>query len=137
MPRIADCRACGRAFAVQGTRGRIPTTCSQRCRRAIAPVYVPRATAKVCVECGAFFETPNRKTVCCSPACGNIRGKRLGDATRKSNAIKRRTRLCEHCGDQFVEGSRSGAQHRNGQRQRFCSVACASLARRTPEVAAE
>jgi hypothetical protein len=132
MPRSASCLACSRTFTAQGTRGRMPATCSEICRHAIAPVYVPRMITKICVECGTPFETRNRKTVCCGPTCGHIRGKRLGDEGRRANAVARRTRTCQQCSKVFIARNPSGSERRAGRMQTFCSVDCASAARRAP-----
>lgn len=131
-PRAGNCRVCGGNFVAQGTRGPVPTTCSNVCRRTIAPVYLPRLFAKICAECGDPFETPLRKTVCCGTTCGHIRGKRRGDEGRRANADRRRKRTCPQCSATFIARNPSGAERRAGHVQTFCSRGCASAARRAP-----
>ncbi len=46
------------------------------------------------------------------------------DITRRENSIKRRLRVCESCGAEFVEGKLSAEQRAKGHKARFCSNAC-------------
>lgn len=135
--RVGRCQACGKAFVARGSRGAVAKGCSPACTgelqrlkprkpaNRITP-YKPRLHAQLCVECGTPFQTPNTKTVCCGPACGNRRGKRLGDEGRRRNAYAKRTKVCPTCGLAFVARNPSGRERRLGKLQTFCSRPCMS-----------
>ncbi len=78
--------------------------------------------ARHCAECSTAFETANARTVCCSPACGRVRGKRNSDLTRAANAAERNRCICEQCGATF--------QKTRNAPGRFCSYDCANASRR-------
>jgi hypothetical protein len=63
-------------------------------------------------------------------ACNAVAPRRQCDITRKANAQKRRTRVCEQCGARFIERGRSSKQLQEGKKQRFCSRACCDTSRR-------
>lgn len=61
-------------------------------------------------------------------SCSRPKLARQCDITRHENAVKRRARVCAHCGKQFQEGSRSSKQVAAGAKQKFCSRLCSTSA---------
>lgn len=116
-----SCNSCCGPLTYRGKRGRAPAYCSPSCFPSRSASRRP-AHERACAECGKQFATPSSKTVCCSPACGHARGKRLGDITRSARAAERNHRTCERCGARF--------QKVRGSLGLYCSKACTADAAR-------
>ena len=134
-------------------RGRYRRTCSPACQdarklakardyrreghHALRPPR-PKTIPKTCAVCRKSFMAAERRRKACGPVCGGVLAKRNGDIGRRRNAEKRRRRICEGCGSEFVMRNPSG-QARAGRSQegRFCSRACAVAGRRIKCEAAE
>lgn len=121
------CRQCNQDVPAHSHAGRPRFYCSSQCQRLAARSYHRPVLARRCVQCSAPFETTNRKTMCCSEACGNA----LAQTVRAAAATERRRRVCETCGSSFIARNPSGkARAGNSQEGRFCSRLCAASARR-------
>lgn len=73
-----------------------------------------------CAVCSAPFTPVNPRSVCCGRECGNILGKRKGDATRSARVALERQRTCKQCGVAFSIKRLYG---KLGEGQ-FCGRAC-------------
>ena len=147
------CIVCQKPFSYDhATRGRYRATCSPQCRatreREQGRTYRrqgryparPRAKTipKVCAVCSKPFMAAVRKRQACGPVCGNILGKRNGDAGRRLAAEQRRRRICEGCRVEFVMRNPSGAARAGRAREgRFCSRDCLATSRRPRSESAE
>lgn len=127
-PVAPDCKSCAAPLTFRGSRGRPPSYCSPGCfpsrKEPPRPIH-----KRDCAECGAPFMTANARTVCCSPACGWVRGKRNSDATRTANATSRNTATCRHCSSTFVKTRNAPGL--------YCSRGCAADSQRKYQSQAE
>lgn len=76
-----------------------------------------------CEYCGKEFKPSHRAQKYCSLACSGMAHR--GGGIRGEKARKRRTRICETCGKEFVMHSMSGKGNRGEVNEgRFCSYKC-------------
>jgi 5-methylcytosine-specific restriction endonuclease McrA len=111
MIHTGTCANCGTFY----TRNRPlrGTTCSPICRAAL---FKRKRETRICMNCGASFETtPASRVRHCSIACFNRRARQKADMVR----------TCEKCGKSY--------KRKAGQtRRRFCSRHCAIIAQHGP-----
>lgn len=112
------CLCCGKVFARNPRKNRIPKYCSQACRDKHLVLSPPREPIPlkihICETCGnEFRERRHIKRKYCSKACNDIG--RIGKPTKKENR-KSETRHCLQCNKSFVEFL--------SQPRKFCCHAC-------------
>lgn len=123
-----DCTVCGAPVARVGGAN----ACSVRCSRIRDRQSVASGESRAaCVVCGAAFVCPppwHKNT--CSSACARARRTELERiAQKRPITVQPRRRIpaaakpCAKCGGSFLPSARAGAK-------RYCSTACAKLARR-------
>jgi len=112
----ALCRQCGKQIPIKAGKKQRKVYCSNLCRIKASTSQRKRYN-KICKYCGKHYSTPRKVQKYCSRKCeGNW---------LRQEAAKKRMRICQWCGKEFVMNFMSG-KARSGEVQEglFCSRKC-------------
>jgi len=112
----ALCRQCGKQIPIKAGKKQRKVYCSNLCRIKASTSQRKRYN-KICKYCGKHYSTPRKVQKYCSRKCEG--------SWLRQEAAKKRMRICQWCGKEFVMNFMSG-KARSGEVQEglFCSRKC-------------